>query len=124
MATPGGLADGDVMTRVLFAVLVLIASSPLAQARDLKSCAAAAETEKLTGSALGTFMTECLSGPAGSATVVEKPSGASLATRSGTTANPSPPKVVAMKASPTRPAARPETTARSPARAEDKQANA
>ena len=63
------------MTRVLYAVLALLASSSLAQARDLQSCAATAETKKLTGYALGTFMTECLSSPAGSPG--EKPSNAS-----------------------------------------------
>src|SRR5215210_5657183 len=101
MATPGGLADGDVMTRVLFAVLVLIASSPLAQARDLQSCAAAAETNKLTGHALGTFMTECLSSPAGSSAATEKPAAASVASRSGPATDPSPQKIVPVRPGPT-----------------------
>ena len=75
------LAEGDVVRGIVLAVIALTASPSLAQAGDLQSCAAAAERKKLVGYALGTFITECLSGPAGSSTAVEKPSEASVASR-------------------------------------------
>jgi hypothetical protein len=110
------------MTRVLYAFLAFVALSSLAQARDLQSCAASAETKKLTGYALGTFMTECLTDPAGSSTALGKPSKASVAPGSAPVADPSRPKLVAVK--PTRSAVMPDTAARLPASSGGNQANA